>query len=101
MRRESALDGKVGPPLVDEEPADATGPRVEVLVCAPDRKVDVPIVQRQRDVSYAMRKVPAAHAALYSTESYSALRSIPVHEILHALARAAEVISFIAKYWPV
>lgn len=59
-----APDGLVGPALVHEDAADRARARVEVLVRAPRRKVDAPVVQRERDVAGCVREVPAADAAL-------------------------------------
>ena len=61
---DDVLDREVRPPGVHEEAADAARPGVEVLVRAPDGEVDVPVVQRERDVADRVREVPAAHAAL-------------------------------------
>ena len=45
-------------PLMDEDLADRARSAVEVLVGAPRRDVDVPVVERQRDVAGGMRQVP-------------------------------------------
>lgn len=54
----------VGPFIVHKEPADGSRSSIEVLVGAPDREVDIPVMQGKRDVSYCMREVPTANAAL-------------------------------------
>ena len=49
--------------LVDEHARHGARPAVEVLVRAPRREVDVPVVQRERDVAGGVREVPAHDAA--------------------------------------
>lgn len=44
--------------LVHKRARDRAGAGVEVLVRAPHRKVDVPVVQRQLDVADGVREVP-------------------------------------------
>lgn len=58
------LDCEVRPTLVHEEPADPAWAGVEVFVRAPHCEVDAPVVQREGDVPYAVRKIPPAHASL-------------------------------------
>lgn len=48
---------------MDKEPADAAGTRVEVLVAAPDGKVDVPRVERERYVRDGVSEVPPGDGA--------------------------------------
>lgn len=52
------------PALVYEEPADAARTAIEVLVCAPNGKVDAPGVERHGDISDCVCEVPTADAAL-------------------------------------
>lgn len=52
------------PFLVDEEARYSPRPGVEVFVRAPHREIDVPAVQRHRNISNPMCKVPAHRAAL-------------------------------------
>ena len=51
-------------PVVYEETADGAGAAVHVLVVAPDGKVDVPVVQAQRDVADSVSQIPAYNDAL-------------------------------------
>src|SRR5262249_30195808 len=51
-------------PAVDEAAGDGPGPGIEVLVTAPAREIDVPIVQRQGDVPRGVRQVQPDDAAL-------------------------------------
>ncbi len=50
-------------PLVDERTGERARPAVEVLVRAPRRPVDVPVVQLQRQVARGVRQVPADDSA--------------------------------------
>ena len=52
------------PFFVDKQTGDPTGTRVEILVGAPDRKVHVPVMQRQRHVPDCVGKIPATDATL-------------------------------------
>jgi len=52
------------PLFMHEQTRDPTRPRVDVFVRAPDGEIDVPGVQRERNVADCVRKVPADDAAL-------------------------------------
>lgn len=45
--------------LVNEQAGDGTGSGVAVLVRAPDRKIDVPVVQLEFNVRIRMRQIPS------------------------------------------
>ena len=49
--------------LVDKAAADPAGPRIQVFVRAPGRKIDPPIVEPQLDISGRVRKVEADDGA--------------------------------------
>src|SRR5690606_33581903 len=49
--------------LMNEAAADRAWPRVEILVAAPHGEIDVPIVQRERNIADRMRQIEAAGAA--------------------------------------
>ena len=49
--------------LMNEEPADAAGAAVHVLVAAPGGEVGAPVVQRQLEVARCVRQVEADDAA--------------------------------------
>ena len=52
------------PLFVDKQPCDPSRPRVQILVCAPDGKVYVPVVQGQRYVANRVGQVPSTNASL-------------------------------------
>ena len=51
-------------PFVDEAPAYAAGPSVQVLVGTPDSEVHVPVVQMQFQVSHGVGEVESHDTAL-------------------------------------
>jgi hypothetical protein len=56
--------GRLIPLLVHKQTSYPSWSRIEVLVCAPDRKVHIPVVQGQGHVSDTVGKVPSANASL-------------------------------------
>ena len=46
-------------PFVHESASNGSGPRIEVLVCAPYGKINVPVVQFELDVSNCVSQIPA------------------------------------------
>ena len=79
MRRHAETAGLVVPPppcesrqlvisrvaFVDETSGDAAGTTIEIFVAAPDRKIHVPIVQLERQISGGVCHVKAHDAALF------------------------------------
>ena len=53
------------PFLMNKNPGNTAWTRIEVLVRAPYSEVDIPIMQRERDVSDGMSEIPAAHTSLH------------------------------------
>ena len=48
---------------VDEAASDGARSRVEILIRAPDREIDIPVVQREWDVADRVREVEPDPAA--------------------------------------
>lgn len=54
--------------FVNECTPDTTWTRVQVLVCTPASKVDVPIVELQRYIADGVREIPTNNTALMISE---------------------------------
>ena len=50
--------------LVNKAAGDCPRAAVQILVAAPNRKIDLPIMQMQHDVAGRVGKVPTDHAAV-------------------------------------
>lgn len=78
------------PPVVNEEPTYTTRSRIEILVRAPNCKIDVPIMEAKRNVANGMCQIPPYHRPLSATLAlHLGLRHDAVKEACLSLPRGS------------